>query len=47
MAEKMRVAMLGSGGMARYHLRQILTLRDAIEVVAISDPSKDAYSEAV
>lgn len=47
MAAKMRVAMLGSGGMARSHLRQMLALRDAIEVVAVSDPSQAAYEETV
>ncbi len=44
-SEKVRVAMIGCGGMARGHVRTILKLQDTTEVVVVNDPSDDAYVE--
>ncbi len=44
-SEKVRVAMIGCGGMARGHVRTILKLQDTTEVVVVNDPSDDAYTE--
>ncbi len=44
-SEKVRVAMIGCGGMARGHVRNILKQQDTTEVVVVNDPSDDAYAE--
>ena len=44
-SQKVRVAMIGCGGMARGHVRNILKQQDTTEVVVVSDPSDEAYSE--
>lgn len=40
-------AMIGVGGMARHHLRQILTHFPETEFLVVSDPSPSAYAEMV
>lgn len=42
---KVRVAMIGCGGMARGHVRNILKQQDTTEVVVVNDPSDEAYAE--
>jgi predicted dehydrogenase len=44
-SQKVRVAMIGCGGMARGHIRNILKQQDTTEVVVVTDPSDEAYSE--
>jgi predicted dehydrogenase len=38
-----RVGMIGCGGMARYHLRRMLQQQDTTQVVAVCEPSEEAY----
>jgi predicted dehydrogenase len=45
--QKVRVAMIGAGGMARGHVRNILRQQDTTEVIVVSDPSEEAYAEMV
>ncbi|MFN8421004.1 MAG: Gfo/Idh/MocA family oxidoreductase [Anaerolineae bacterium] len=40
-----RVAMIGCGAMARSHARNILRQRDTSQIVAVYDPSEEAYVE--
>lgn len=40
-----RVAIVGCGGMARSHLRQMLRQQDTTQIAVMSDPSPAAYSE--
>ncbi|MBI1279406.1 MAG: gfo/Idh/MocA family oxidoreductase [Anaerolineaceae bacterium] len=42
---KVRVAMIGCGGMARGHVRNILKQQDTTEVIVVNDPSDEAYAE--
>ncbi len=42
---KTRLAMIGCGGMARGHVRQILKQQDTTEVIVVNDPSDEAYAE--
>ena len=44
-SQKVRVAMIGCGGMARGHVRSILKQQDTTEVIVVSDPSDEAYAE--
>jgi len=39
-----RIAMIGCGGMARTHLRQMLELPEKNQVVVVSEPSPQAYA---
>jgi predicted dehydrogenase len=43
---KIRLAMIGTGGMARHHIGNILKQTDAIEVAAVCEPSGNAYELA-
>src|SRR5258708_31721702 len=43
--QRVRLAMIGCGGMARSHARNILKQQDTTQVVAVYDPSADAYAE--
>lgn len=40
-----RVAMIGCGSMARSHARTILMQQDTSQIVAVHDPSEEAYAE--
>lgn len=42
-----RTVMIGVGGMARHHIKQMLKMADTTEIVVVSDPSKEAYAETV
>ncbi len=44
MSTKTRLAMVGVGGMARHHIRQILRQTDTTEVAAICEPSAEQYA---
>ncbi|HEU5086747.1 MAG TPA: Gfo/Idh/MocA family oxidoreductase [Roseiflexaceae bacterium] len=41
-----RVAMIGSGGMARHHIRQMLKQQETTQITAICEPSSAAYELA-
>jgi predicted dehydrogenase len=43
MTDKVKVAIIGSGGMARYHIRQMLQQTDSTEITAICEPSAEMY----
>ncbi len=45
MTERVRMAMIGCGGMARHHLRNILKQTDTTEIVALCEPSPAALAE--
>jgi predicted dehydrogenase len=47
MAGKARMALIGVGGMARYHIRQILKQSDTTEIVVMCEPLDDHYELAV
>ena len=44
MTNKNRLALIGCGGMARYHLRNILSKTDDTEIVALCEPNPDMLS---
>ncbi len=44
MTKKVRMAMIGCGGMARHHLRNILLQSDTTEIVALCEPSPEALA---
>ncbi len=44
MTQKVRMAMIGCGGMARHHLRNILLQSDTTEIVALCEPSPEALT---
>lgn len=44
--EKVRAVLIGCGGMARHHMRRILT-QDSTEFSVVSEPSEAAYAEMV
>ena len=46
MSTKTRLAMIGVGGMARHHIRQILLQGDTTEIAAICEPSAEQYAIA-
>lgn len=46
MTTPIRVAMIGSGGMARYHIRQMLQQTKTTQIAAICEPSAAAYADA-
>ena len=46
MSEKVRAVLIGCGGMARHHMRRILT-QDSTEFNVVSEPSEVAYAEMV
>lgn len=43
---KIRLGMIGTGGMARYHIGNILKQTDTTEVVAVCEPNGDNYEKA-
>lgn len=45
MTQPVRMAMVGCGGMARHHLRNILKQTDTTDVAALCEPSPDAFAE--
>ncbi len=45
MAKPVRMAMIGCGGMARHHLRNILLQTDTTEIAALCEPSPVALAE--
>lgn len=46
MAKKTTVAMIGCGGMARHHLRNMLKQKKTTEIIAICEPAPDMYAKA-
>jgi predicted dehydrogenase len=46
MSEKTRAALIGAGGMARYHIREILKQQDTTEITIVCEPSEAAYAES-
>ena len=46
MAERVRMAVIGCGGMARHHLRKILHQQDSTEIVALCEPAAEALAES-
>lgn len=47
MTHKTRIAMIGCGGMARYHIREIMKQADGSEIAVMCEPSQDAYAASV
>lgn len=45
MKKRVKMAMIGCGGMARHHLRHILKQMDTTEIVALCEPSAEALAE--
>lgn len=41
-----RLGMIGTGGMARYHIRQILQQTDTTQITAVCEPNGDNYEKA-
>jgi predicted dehydrogenase len=46
MSKKTRVAIIGCGGMARHHLRNMLQQLESTQIVAICEPSMEMYAKA-
>ena len=46
MGKPVRTAIIGSGGMARYHIRQMLKQADTTQIAAICEPSEKSYAAA-
>jgi len=46
MPEKTRVALIGVGGMARHHIRQMLKMVDTTEIIVLCEPSHKMLKEA-
>ena len=46
MSSLVRVAIIGAGGMARYHIRQMLKMRETTHIAAICEPSDKMQAEA-
>ena len=44
MTQKTRIAMIGCGGMARYHIREIMKQADSSEIAVMCEPSEAAYA---
>ena len=44
--QPVRVGIVGCGGMARYHLERMLKQQDTARVVAVCEPSSEAYAAA-
>lgn len=43
MSAIVRTVMIGVGGMARSHIKQMMKMKDTTEIVVVSDPSPEAY----
>jgi len=46
MTSPLRTAIIGVGGMARYHIRQMLKLQDSTRITVVCEPSETMYAEA-
>jgi predicted dehydrogenase len=46
MPEKTKVALIGVGGMARHHIRQMLTMLDSTQITVLCEPSKEMVETA-
>ncbi len=46
MSEITRAVLIGVGGMARYHIREILKQQDTTEIAIVCEPSEAAYAES-
>jgi predicted dehydrogenase len=46
MSGKTRVALIGVGGMARHHIRQMLTMLDSTQITVLCEPSHDMAGTA-
>jgi predicted dehydrogenase len=46
MPRKTRVALIGVGGMARHHIRQMLTMLDSTQISVLCEPSQTMVDEA-
>ena len=46
MGEPVRTVIVGSGGMARHHIRQMLKQADTTQIAAICEPSEKSYAAA-
>ena len=46
MEELIKTAIIGSGGMARHHIRQMLVQQKTTQITAICEPSKEMYAQA-
>jgi predicted dehydrogenase len=46
MDELTKVAIIGCGGMARHHIRQMIKQKDTTQISVICEPSKDMYTQA-
>src|ERR1044072_6698256 len=46
MTDPIRVAIIGVGGMARYHIRQMLTMQSTTRIVALCEPAEPNANEA-
>lgn len=44
MTDTTRIAMIGCGGMARYHIREIMKQADGSEITVMCEPSEAAYA---
>ena len=44
MTHKTRIAMIGCGGMARYHIREIMKQADGSQIAVMCEPSEAAYA---
>ena len=47
MAKKVSVTLIGMGGMARWHIRQMLTMTSTTDIPVVCEPSKKQYAESV
>jgi len=47
MAKKVSVTLIGVGGMARWHLRQMLTMTSTTDIPVVCEPSEKQYAESV
>src|SRR5690349_14693327 len=46
MTSKTRVALIGCGGMARFHIQDMLKMADTTQIIAICESSEHAYELA-
>ena len=46
MTSPVRVALIGVGGMARYHIRQMIKMQSTTRIVALCEPSEAMALEA-
>src|SRR5919198_3386164 len=47
MTSPVHVALIGAGGIARYHIRQMLEMQSSIRVIALCEPSETMARKAV